>query len=341
MAGVGRHILDLVDTGIPGWGLRVLVPPGELADRLPDGVLVAGDFGPEFGVATSVRTLRRVVRDVQPQVVHSHLAWADVVCATALLSVPHVSTEHGIAGDSELYATSRLDAAVTNTVHRLRMRRMAATICVSEATAAEVRRRWRPPASMPLVVIPNGVDRAEVGQSYAAIRSNSDPFTVGFLGRFSPEKRPELVLSAFALVRRDLPNAILSMAGAGQMQSVLEQQADQLGLSDAVRFVGWVDAASWLRGVDVMCVTSVWENCSYAILEALAAGVGVVAAPVGGNMELLPSAALADPQNAREFADAIISQCVDERTRPHQLSGYPTRMQMGSKIAGVYARVVR
>lgn len=338
VAGVGRHILDLVHAGVPGWQLRVLSPPGPLVEQLPAEVVVEEEIGPHVGVRRSVAALRAAQKATGAQIVHSHLAWTDIVCALAFLPVPHVSTEHGIAGDSALYETSRAGALVAASVHTARMQRMAATICVSQATAEVVRQRWHPPKRMPLVVIPNGIDRPDRSAPEASAAPGRPPM-VGFLGRFEHEKRPDLLLAAMARVRAEVPEARLSMAGEGSMRSELEQRARALGVADAVEFPGWVDSATWLKEIDVLAVTSVWENCSYAILEALANGVGVVASPVGGNPELLPTAALADPADSQAFAAALAAQLRDPRTRPTLPDGYPTIEEMAQRTEAVYAQV--
>lgn len=339
VAGVGRYILDLVGAGVPGWRLRVLSPPGPLTEHLPARVLVDAQIGPQVGVRRSVAAVRAAQKETAAQIVHSHLAWTDIVCALAWLPVPHISTEHGIAGDSALYETSRAGAIAAASVHTARMQRMAATICVSQATAYVVRQRWHPPKRMPLVVIPNGVDPRTPLPAGSAGTAQHPP-TVGFLGRFEHEKRPELLLAALARVRAEIPDVRLSMAGEGSMRDELERQARALGIADAVHFPGWVDSAQWLAGIDVLAVTSVWENCSYAILEALAGGVGVVASPVGGNPELLPAAALADPGDSRAFAAALTTQLRNPRARPALSVAYPSIAQMAQRLATLYAQVI-
>lgn len=340
MAGVGRHIVDLVNAGVPGWRLRVLSPSGPLVQRLPADVVVHKEFGPRVGVRRSVAAVRAAQKATGAQIVHSHLAWTDIVCAFALPPVPHMSTEHGIADGSALYETSRAGAFVSASVHTARMRRMAATVCVSQATADVVRRRWHPPTRMPLVVIPNGVDRPATRSLRPSASTGRAP-TVGFLGRFEHEKRPGLLLSALAQIRAEIPEVRLSMAGEGSMRGELEKQVRALGLADAVRFPGWVDSAAWLKDIDVLAVTSVWENCSYAILEALATGVGVVASPFGGNPELLPATALADPANPRAFAAALADQLRDPQASPSLPDGYPTVEQMAHRTGAIYDRLVR
>jgi len=131
------------------------------------------------------------------------------------------------------------------------------------------------------------------------------------------------------------------MAGAGELLPKLQQQAVALGIDDAVEFAGWVDATQWLAGIDVLCVSSIWGNCSYAILEALASGVGVVAADVGGNPELLPTEAMVDPMDSGAFASAVVRQLNHQRNIPRLPDGYPTRAQMAARLGEVYDRVSR
>ena len=161
IGGVARHVLDALGAGIPGWRVTLLAPPGPLADAASDqGLDVrAGAFGPEHGLAASLRTLRATTIEVAPVLVHSHLSYADIVCA--LLpnrSVLRVSTEHGIAADDRVYHSTAWTARAMAQAHRLRLRRLDAQIAVSHATAQAIREKWRPPRRLAIDVIPNGVD---------------------------------------------------------------------------------------------------------------------------------------------------------------------------------------
>lgn len=326
-------MIDLVRQGVPGWRLSVLAPPGPLVESLPDESVCPVAFSLDMRIDQSVIAVRRAIEATRADVIHSHLARADVIAWLASGSVPHVATEHGIADIPSLYATSSTDFFVTTAVHRLRMRRMSAVVCVSEATAKVVKQRWRPPSSVPLVVIRNGIDRPPRPQEKTPRPSGT---TIGYLGRFEQEKRPDLVLAAFARLLRDEPHARLSMAGGGSLWGTLQEKARSLGIADSVNFPGWVDSSDWLRGVDVLCVPSVWENCSYSILEALALGVGVVAAPVGGNPEILPTQSLADPTDIEAQVAAIRHQMRNRELRSTLDPGYPTVSQMTNQLAQVY-----
>ena len=118
------------------------------------------------------------------------------------------------------------------------------------------------------------------------------------LARLAPEKRLPELLRAFALVARDHPDARLTVAGVGELEATLRADAPALGLADRVDFPGFVDADKALADADVVAMLSVWENCSYTLLDAAVAGLGVVASPVGGNPEILPDAVPGRPRTA-------------------------------------------
>lgn len=327
------------------------------------GMAVDASYGPGVGFAASWRSLREVVRELRPSVVHSHLAWADFLVGGLVGRRPVVgrwpvvggwplrgtrgqaalvSTEHGIASDPGVYARGALDARVTALAHMARMHRLAALISVSAATLEAVRARWHPPPSLRQVVIPNGVDRLVPGRGGGARGGAADAGgrpTVGFLGRLSAEKRPELLVAAAVQLREAQPDVLVRIAGTGERAGHLRALVSASGLDATVTFDGWVDAEQWLGDVDVLCVPSVWENCSYAILQALERGVGVVAAPVGGNPELLPASALVDPRDGEALAAALLRQLRNPGKRPTLPERIPTVAQMAARIAEVYAQV--
>ncbi len=106
VAGVGRHVLDVVEVGVPGYRLVVLLPPGPLAERLRSvgAAVVTAPVGPEHGIRESVAGVRHTVGALRPVVTHSHLSWADVITAVATVGSPTAlaTTEHGIAVDDHV-----------------------------------------------------------------------------------------------------------------------------------------------------------------------------------------------------------------------------------------------
>ena len=103
--------------------------------------------------------------------------------------------------------------------------------------------------------------------------------TILWIGRFEAEKDPALALSVLQAVQSFLPDAKLIMLGAGNLEQSLKARVHAAGLR--VEFPGWVDPAPYLQTADVVLCTSKHESWGASIVEALAAGVPVVAPDVG------------------------------------------------------------
>lgn len=360
--GVARHVLDVCSAAaqgsMPGWRLVLLAPPGPLVDRVraAGGAVVDGPFGVAAGLRPSLATLRHTVAALRPAVVHSHLSWADIACAMAFprRGVRLVSTEHGIAADDLVYHGTPWRAMLMGDVHRLRLARADALIAVSEATRSAMLRKWRP--RVPVRVIRNGIDRYAgtplpspgPSPSRGPSPSLSGPgrapgLRIASIARLAPEKRIDRLVDAFALVHREHPEATLTLAGDGPLEGALRAQVSRLGLDAAVRLPGHVDAGELLRHTDVVAQLSVWENCSYTLLDALVAGVGVVATAVGGNPEILTADSLvpgdAPERDPAAVAAAVVWQGTRLDLRPTLDPTWPTVAQMCAAVADVYAAV--
>lgn len=337
LGGVARHVLDVTRAGIPGWRIVVLCPEGALSAALRDAgrpVLTAA-FGPEAGLAESVRSLRRTIARLRPAVVHSHLSYADIVSAIAVgprlgrrQRPMLVSTEHGIAPHKDLYDSSRLRAGVMTRAHAMRSRSCDALIAVCQSTRDVMRAKWG--ITAPITVVCNGVERTSIPQRPPGLR-------IASISRLAPEKGIDRLLDAFALVRAEHPQAHLTIAGAGPLDAELRARAARLGLDGSVTFPGHVDAAALLDASDVVVQLSHWENCSYTVLDACAAGLGVVATPVGGNPEILPASSLCTADDLTQLAERIVEQGRHPERRPGLSPQWPTVAAMAERIADVYA----
>ena len=329
LAGVARHAMDVARNGIPGWRLVFLTPPGDLPRELraAGAAVLEQPFGPDYGLRPSVASLRHAVHALRPTVVHSHLSYADIVTALAVgRGAGLVTTEHGIARDDAVYHRSSAKARVMAGAHTVRLRRFDEVIAVSRATADAMDEKWHP--SRPITVIPNGVDPVGHARRGPGLRILS-------LARLAPEKRLPLLVDAFAELVRDHSEATLTLAGTGEETTAVREQAERLGLTRSVSLPGFVDPVATMAEHDVLAMLSVWENCSYALLDAASRGLGVVASDVGGNPEMLQSVSLVNASDASVVARALADQGLHPDVRP-DLASWPTVADMCAGIAGVY-----
>jgi glycosyltransferase involved in cell wall biosynthesis len=140
-----------------------------------------------------------------------------------------------------------------------------------------------------LAVLPNPVD-------LEGLRSITEPAPwpglgphLLAIGRLAPEKGFDLLLKAFAPVRRDFPHASLVIAGKGPEEALLKSLATEFEIADAVSFAGYVDRPSrFYAGADIFVLSSRQEGMPNALIEAMASGLPVVATPAsGGVVDLL------------------------------------------------------
>jgi sugar transferase (PEP-CTERM/EpsH1 system associated) len=262
---------------------------GALARRLSAGTeILALSKRPTLDLLATVR-LARLLRRLGPDVVHSR-NWAafDAVIAGKLARVPViVHGEHGRGADDPDGLHPR----------RNRIRRLCAPWVDRFVAVSRDLTRWLvDTVGIPgdkVLTIPNGVDTgrfAPHGRA-AARRALGVPdggVVIGSVGRLDPVKDHAGLLDAFARLARTRPETMLVLVGDGPCRPALETKARDLGLGPRVRLVGERnDVAPLLPAMDVYVLPSIAEGISNTILEAMAAGLPVVATRTGGNPELV------------------------------------------------------
>lgn len=134
-----------------------------------------------------------------------------------------------------------------------------------------------------LVVIPNGIALDRFGAEPSPV-----PGRVVMVGRLAPQKRPDLLVRAFARLRHEFPDARLQIAGDGPSAADVAALVAELGLGDVVELLGArTDVPEILSRAACVALPSAYESAPYALLEAMAAGAPVVATAVGGMPETI------------------------------------------------------
>jgi len=161
----------------------------------------------------------------------------------------------------------------------------------------------------------NGVDTA-VFHPQRAPHSN---LVIGSVCALRTEKRLDVLIEAFAKVRRSMPGLKLLIAGSGETLPQLKELAARSGLDGACVFEPAKSCvADWMRSIDIFVLPSETESFPNALLEAMACGCAVVASRVGGVPELIEdgrSGFLFEPGNANVLADALAKLCQESELR--------------------------
>jgi glycosyltransferase involved in cell wall biosynthesis len=338
------RILYCIDTTGPGGAETVFVDLAQHFGRTPyeSTAIVRGpgwvkDQLERRGVETleidskgslNVQFLHALVREIRARridLVHAHLLGANVYCAMAgwLTGVPVISTFHGSV---DINSRERLAA-----IKFALVRNLSTVVAVSEGLRAEVAERLGVPRDR-IRLIANGIDCAQFGAAKpAGIRAShgiagATPL-IGSLGNIRPAKAYHVGLRAVRVLRDSGIDVHWVIAGQSRpndpLMSELEALTDELGLTEHVHFLGFVEHPErFIAELDVFLLCSESEGHPLALTQAMAAGKPIVATRCG--VEKIVDAEMAwlsnvnDPEALAFALHAAITDPVDRERRRHR-----------------------
>ena len=276
-------------------------------------------------------------------IVHAHLLAANVIAKplAALCGVP-VRINHDHCND-KLTDPRKWAPAADKFANRF----ASHVVTVSDSTREYIVDVERVPAER-VTTIHNGVDLEAFRprpDMRAAAREQwklpPDAFVVAGIGRLTFQKNFALFLDVAAEVLRMSPRAFFVIAGTGEDEPALREQAARLGIAERVRFLGFVgEMAQLYPAIDMLLLTSRYEGLPITILEAMAVGLPIVSSRLDGVQEILvdgEDAALVPPDEPLTFAARINQLIADHalaqryaeaalaKVREHYSAGAMTR----------------
>ncbi len=283
--GAQMHVRDLIANLPPGF--RAVVATGETgflcdeAAKLGVPVRLLRELTHPIRPIKDFRALlaiARLIRREAPDLVHAHTSKAGLLArlAARLTATPVVFTAHAWSFADGM---PRLQRWISIPLERLAAAAAAGKIItVSEANTAMAMRRSIANTGT-LVRIWNGVPDV----SGRALPGKRRSLTLIMAARFAPPKDHLLLLRALVKVKGDWR---LLLVGDGPTRSLVEKTALDLGLADRIEFLGLRgDIDELLTRADVFVLPSKWEGLPLSILEAMRAGLPVIATDVGGVAE--------------------------------------------------------
>ena len=170
----------------------------------------------------------------------------------------------------------------------------------------------------------NGIDAAKFFASAARPASNLPKIRFGAVGRLVPAKDHVTLVRALALIASSLPEAQLHLLGEGPCRSAIAEVAASLGFSERVVLHGaGYDVAGFLSELDIFVLSSIDEGLPISLMEAMAAGLPVIATRLPGLPELAPENVVAGychPGQPRSLADLML-----------RIAGHPDLPGMGAR----------
>ncbi len=291
--GSGRHVLDLYAGLVAaGWNVHLLLSTTrmdaafarEVAALPQDHVTyLQVRRSPHITDLAQIRRIRRQLKLGGGQIIlHAHSTKAAILAWTLRgPAMCRIFTPHAYRGmDPKL---SGYRATFIRSAERLFSGPFEGVIAVSQdeveyATALGVSQKR-------IHLIPNGVDAESIRFTSGNGRCprGAETKVLGFVGRLVEQKNPSLFLRVVAeLVQRGHDVSAI-VVGDGPLLPQLKQLAEELHLSSRIKWMGMVPALNQLGNMDVLVHTSAYESLPYALLEALAANVPVVAVDNAGS----------------------------------------------------------
>jgi glycosyltransferase involved in cell wall biosynthesis len=294
-------------------------------------------------VLTAVRALLQLIRKHNPNILHAHSSVAGVVARIAgwVAGVPVVYTVHGFGFKPEAPRLQRWAAWMAEWPLARFTDRM---ICVSEHEKRLARKLPIDPDRLRVVLnaVTDTPERA---------CSHDQPARVVMVARLAPPKRHDLLLQALALVQRQIGAEIsASLIGDGPEGEPCRALVRVLNLR-AVEFMGDVDdVPRRLAQHQIFVLMSDHEGLPISIIEAMRAGLAIVASDLPGIRELVTDHVhgLLVGNDAQALADALLSLMSDPNLRARLSHAarqqYETRFtptQMAKAVEAVYGQIAR
>lgn len=333
---MGKTVLHLIDTTGPGGAETVFI---QLADRLRANgyrsvVVIRGpgwvhdelhrrqlnpvvmDAKGSFAVGFLFRLIRLAKRE-KVELIQSHLLGSNVYAAMLGLIIrrPVVATYHGMVDINPRERFRRLKQQVMRWG-------ISRYVAVSRSLADKIQKQGLLDVNKTQVVY-NGVDPENYcHRSERSLREDlglEDHVKLwGCLGNVRPAKAYDVLIDAMALIQDQNPTIHVVVAGhqRASLMAELSEHMDALGVRHRFHFIGFVaDSAAFLRQLDFFVLPSRSEGFSIATIEAMMAGLPIVATRCGGPEEILThqqTGWLVDPDNPRALAEGMLKLSSDD-----------------------------
>ncbi|MDB5100447.1 MAG: glycosyl transferase group 1 [Cyanobacteria bacterium RYN_339] len=337
---------------VRGHHVVVLSAGGELMPKLrPDvarAVAPCRAKGP-WGMLSVARTTRRLIEDHRIQVVHANstnTAMSAWLARAGAAGPPIISSAHGVWEPWKKRGVARAFDLCSDRV----------VGCSEELTTDLLNHGLRQAKAQ---TIHNGIplptDTGAIFDRGALRRAlglpANRPLILG-VGRLVEQKGFGTLIEALPRVLAVQPDVLVALAGVGELREALGARAEELGVSHAVRFLGRrEDVPRLLAAADIFCLPSLDEGLPLAIAEAMAAGLPVVATPVGGVPEIVSHGEtgwLVPPRMPAALALRLIALLADpgvahamgQAGRERVVEGF-TLDRMTSRFEGLYHELLQ
>lgn len=291
-------------------------PNGKLVDEFKQTGTMISVVEKKQGIDYSLSLrLAKLLRQEQIQIIHTHnsCAWLYGGIAAKIAGIQLIHTEHSnpSLNEKRILLAERALAMITNTI-----------ICDSEDVANFMVHKQKI-GTHKIKVILNGIDvemfqkNIDIIAKRAEFHIDADELVIGSVGRLALVKDYLTLIKAFQTVKHKIGKCKLLIVGDGVLRAELEAYVDLNELKQNVIFLGSRrDVPEIIPIFNVFVLSSLSEGLPIALLEAMAAGIPVVATKVGGIPEVIidgRTGLLVPSRSPEELAEAILAILLDRK----------------------------
>ena len=308
---------------------------------IPTHSLSPGKFPPHY-----IPNFWRLMRHKKFDIIHFHLFGANLCAKPLAIAAGH----QAIIVHDQCNDASRDRNLLLLGADALANRGASRIIAVSESVRSFlVMKEALPEAKVEM--IPNGIDthqfvppgKAQRQAARARLGLPEKCFIIGGMGRLVAQKNFSLFLQVASLITQRHPGVLFVIAGTGRLERELRQEADVLGLAEAVLFLGHVaDRAGFYHAMDVLLMPSDFEGTPMTLLEAMASALPVVASAVDGIAEVCTDhedALLVPHGHQAAFVEALELLIEDAELQSDLGRSARRRIQEHYEIRGLVRRI--
>lgn len=308
--GAERQVCDLADSYASTNHEVVIVSLTGVSELTPQNsnvkVIQISQRKTLFGIFTIMMNLVSIVRKFGPDVVHSHLVHANIICRLLRLIQPIpklISTAHSTKEGGRFWCwlykiTDNIPDLSTN---------------VSKAGVVEFERS-KSTSKGNMIAVYNGIDLERFRFDMVSRHRKRSELSIGerasvllAVGRITAAKDYNTLLRAFAKIASSRGDIHLVIIGDGELEGELKRACASLDAAKNVHLLGRrIDVPAWLSAADVFVLSSAWEGFGLVVAEAMASELPVVATDCGGVAEVVGNLwSLAPVGDSATLADNI------------------------------------
>lgn len=319
--GAENHLRDLIEGQTNGLGYKVacayLKGDGYWKENIESlGVNVYPLGLSSYGEIRPLLALVGIIGKFRPDIVHAHLAPAELYTRLALIRYPNLPFVISRHNESRFYRGPGADL-----IERWVVKRANRIIAISNSVKKFYSERWPEFPGSRIDVVHYGIDPSPFQKAdpanVSALREewggDASTILIGCVARLVPAKALDILLEGFAkfLSIKNTPRTKLVIVGSGPLEERLKNLGCQLGINDRIIWAGFrQDIPTVINALDIFALTSITEGFGLVLIEAMASGKPVIATRVSAIPEIVipdKTGILITPNNPTAVSESLVT----------------------------------